>query len=81
MLTVGLNTEGQFAKLQAFYLYHVGVAPWTEELALSEECKDDETWGCCIFDSFARPRTASVDLPKCKPSRLTKNTKLKFKEY
>jgi hypothetical protein len=27
MLTVGLNTEGQFAKLQAFYLYHVGVAP------------------------------------------------------
>lgn len=39
--------------------YHVRVAPWTEEL-VSEECNEDDK--CCSWVSFARPRTAKVDL-------------------
>lgn len=51
-------------ELPTLYSYHVGVAPWTDEVASVGWNGGDDKCDGCKCASFARPRTASVGLPK-----------------
>ena len=57
-----LRCSWSVSKIWTALNYRVRVAPWTEDV--SEWCKVD-ICDCCICHSLVRPRTASVDLPKC----------------
>lgn len=72
----GPKLAGHFESSKVFYS-HVGVAPCSEE-PVSDGFKD-EICSCCICDSFARPRTARIDLQKYN-CNLTQKNKIRKQE-